>query len=94
MQFLRVYSGFRCPKTVICLVPKCGTGYLTAMQILSKRALRQFWETHPQAEAPLRTWYALVDKAEWSTPNDVKAQFGANVDFVGDNRIIFAIGGM
>ena len=63
------------------------------MQILSKRALRQFWDIHPQAEVPLRTWYALVDKAEWSTPNEIKAQFGANVDFVADNRVIFDIGG-
>lgn len=75
------------------LVPKCGTRYGMEMQILSKRALRQFWEIHPQAEAPLRTWYALVDKAEWSTPNEIKAQFGANVDFVADNRVIFDIGG-
>lgn len=63
------------------------------MQILSKRALRQFWEIHPQAEAPLRTWYMLVDKAEWNTPNEIKALFGANVDFVADNRVIFDIGG-
>lgn len=63
------------------------------MQIIAKRALRQFWETHPQAETPLRTWYALVDRAEWKSPNDIKVQFGANVDFVNDNRIIFDIGG-
>ncbi|WP_062119613.1 type II toxin-antitoxin system HigB family toxin [Aureimonas sp. AU40] len=63
------------------------------MQILSKRTLRQFWEVHPQAESPLRTWHALVEKAEWATPNDIKSQFGANVDFVGDNRVIFDIGG-
>ncbi|ALN75619.1 type II toxin-antitoxin system HigB family toxin [Aureimonas sp. AU20] len=63
------------------------------MQILSKRTLRQFWEVHPHAESPLRTWHALVEKAEWATPNDIKSQFGANVDFVGDNRVIFDIGG-
>ena len=32
-------------------------------------------------------------KAIWSKPNDVKEQFGSNVDFVGDNRAIFDIGG-
>lgn len=42
---------------------------------------------------PLRTWYALVSKAAWAGPADVKQQFGASVDFVADNRIIFDIGG-
>ena len=45
------------------------------------------------AEMPLRTWYALVDKASWATPNDIKADFGSAVDFVADNRVIFDIGG-
>jgi mRNA interferase HigB len=31
--------------------------------------------------------------AEWDGPQDVKAMFGATVDFVADNRIIFDIGG-
>jgi mRNA interferase HigB len=29
----------------------------------------------------------------WGTPNDVKRQFGNTVDFVGDNRLIFDLGG-
>lgn len=63
------------------------------MQVIAKRTLRLFWLKHSQAETPLRTWHAIVDKAEWTGPADVKAMFGANVDFVGDNRIIFDIGG-
>jgi mRNA interferase HigB len=63
------------------------------MQILSQSTLKRFWEIHHQAETPLRTWYALVKQGDWSGPADVKAAFGANVDFVGDNRIIFDIGG-
>lgn len=35
----------------------------------------------------------LVDKAAWAGPADIKAQFGMTVDFVGDNRVIFDIGG-
>jgi len=30
------------------------------MQVIALRTLRTFWEIHPQAEAPLRTWYAHV----------------------------------
>jgi len=63
------------------------------MQIIAKRALREFWTIHNQAEAPLNSWYALVDKADWSSPQDVKDGFGTTVDFVSDNRIIFDIGG-
>jgi mRNA interferase HigB len=34
-----------------------------------------------------------VDKAEWKSPADVKAMFGASVDFLRDNRVVFDIGG-
>ena len=63
------------------------------MQVIAKRTLRLFWERHPQAEGPQQAWYAIVTKAVWKGPADVKAMFGTNVDFVSDNRIIFDIGG-
>jgi mRNA interferase HigB len=63
------------------------------MQIIAKRTLRQFWERHPRAKRPLSAWYSLVDKASWNGPKEVKAMFGNTVDFVGDNRLIFDIGG-
>jgi mRNA interferase HigB len=63
------------------------------MQIIAKRTLIQFWERHPQAERPLRAWYGVVSRANWSGPADVKAGFGATVDFVADNRIVFDIAG-
>ncbi|KAF5886736.1 MULTISPECIES: type II toxin-antitoxin system HigB family toxin [Rhizobium] len=63
------------------------------MQIIAKSALRAFWERHPQARTSLSVWYSTVSRAEWTGPSDIKTMFGANVDFVGDNRIIFDIGG-
>lgn len=63
------------------------------MQVIALRTLRLFWERQPQAEMPLRTWYALVTAASWDGPADVKQQFGGSVDFVADNRVIFDIGG-
>ena len=63
------------------------------MQIIARRTLRLFWERHSQSEGPLRTWYTIVAAAEWHSPQDVKAMFGTTVDFVGDNRVIFDIGG-
>ncbi|XUY25756.1 type II toxin-antitoxin system HigB family toxin [Agrobacterium sp. rho-8.1] len=63
------------------------------MQIIAKSTLKQFWQRHAQAETPLKAWYAIVSKAAWSGPADVKAMFGSTVDFVSDNRIIFDISG-
>ncbi|NTE85301.1 type II toxin-antitoxin system HigB family toxin [Agrobacterium rubi] len=63
------------------------------MQIIAKSTLKLFWERHAQAETPLKTWYAIVSKAEWSGPSDVKTAFGSTVDFVSDNRVIFDISG-
>lgn len=63
------------------------------MQIIALRTLRQFWERHPQAESPIRIWYGITSKAEWASTTDIKTQFGALVDFVGDNRVIFDLSG-
>jgi len=63
------------------------------VQVIAKRTLRLFWERHPQAERPLRVWHAAVRRSDWSGPADVKAEFGATVDFVADNRLIFDLAG-
>ena len=70
-----------------------GTLYSFPMQIIALRTLRQFWERHPQAETSVKVWYGTVSKAEWSSTADIKKQFGASVDFVGDNRVIFDLAG-
>ena len=63
------------------------------MQIVARKTLRRFWERHPDAELPLRVWFSRVRGSHWQGPNDVKAMFGNTVDFIGDNRLIFDIGG-
>jgi mRNA interferase HigB len=63
------------------------------MQVVSRKTLKAFWELHPQAEQPLSRWLAVVGKAQWLGPSEIKADFGASVDFVGDNRVIFNIAG-
>lgn len=64
-----------------------------AMNVIARKALKAFWEQYPRAEIPLGTWYEIVSKGDWSEPADLKRAFGNNVDFVGDNRAIFDIGG-
>ena len=62
------------------------------MQIVARKALKDFWTRHDRAEAPLTAWYLEVSKAQWTSPQDIKAMF-RSADFVGDNRVIFDIGG-
>ncbi len=63
------------------------------MQVVALRTLKQFWHVHAQAEMPLRAWYASASQAAWATPQDIKNDHGANVDFVADNRVVFDIAG-
>ncbi|CAN5655211.1 type II toxin-antitoxin system HigB family toxin [soil metagenome] len=63
------------------------------MQVIAKATLRAFWTRHPAAETPLRTWHVIASRADWAGPADVKRMFGTGVDFVGDSRAIFDIGG-
>ncbi|MCI0490220.1 MAG: type II toxin-antitoxin system HigB family toxin [Blastocatellia bacterium] len=61
------------------------------MRILSKKALREFWEKHPDAEKPLRYWYDVTKKADWNNFSDVRRDF-RSADVVGD-CVVFDIGG-
>lgn len=62
------------------------------MKIIALRTLREFWERHPQAEQPLRGWYAEASQAQWRTPADIKAAHG-NASFLNNNRVVFNIKG-
>lgn len=63
------------------------------MNVVARSTLVAFWRRHPRAEAPLRAWHDIIMKATPSGPADIKAAFGTGVDFIGDNRVIFDIGG-
>ena len=62
------------------------------MNVVARRTLVEFWTRHPRARRPLSAWYDLARAAELQTPQDVRDDFNS-VDFVGDNRVIFDIGG-
>lgn len=62
------------------------------MHIISLRTLRLFWANHPDAEQPLRAWYAIARRAHWRTPTEIRADYG-NASFVGNNRVVFNIKG-
>jgi mRNA interferase HigB len=62
------------------------------MRIIAKKVLREFWEAHRDAEQPLKAWYAEALDANWRTPAEIKERY-RSASIVGDNRIVFNIGG-
>ena len=64
------------------------------MRIVSRRKLREFWETpgRSDSEAALRTWFDVVSSARWTNFADVKRTYGGNVDLA-HGRYIFDIRG-
>ena len=61
------------------------------MRIIKRGALVAFWQRHPDAEASLESWYAVLRQASWKTPAEMK-QVYANADIVG-RRTVFNIAG-
>lgn len=62
------------------------------MNVVSRRVLIAFWRAHPDAEAPLTAWFNAARTAIWTSPHDIKAAYGS-AELVGDNRVVFNIGG-
>ena len=62
------------------------------MNVVARKTLQAFWTRHPPARGPLTSWYNHVKAADWRSPQDVRDDF-RSADFVGDNRVIFDVGG-
>ena len=62
------------------------------MRIIAVKTLREFWESHPDAEQPLRAWYATASRGRWKRPSDVKDDY-RNASFIANNRVVFDIKG-
>lgn len=62
------------------------------MRIISRRLLREFWDKHPDATIPLKTWFHDVERAEWNSPVDIKDTH-RNASFVANSRVVFNIKG-
>jgi mRNA interferase HigB len=45
------------------------------MNVISQKTLREFWERHPDAEDPLRSWYRNCRKAHWRNLDEVQEQY-------------------
>lgn len=61
------------------------------MHIISRKALRIFWNEHPDSKNPLQRWYKIVSNSDFKSFADLRQTF-PSADQVGD-LIIFDIGG-
>jgi mRNA interferase HigB len=61
------------------------------MRVVSRKALRRFWEKHSTAQPGLVLWYERISKARFETFNDLRQIF-PSADWVG-NFTVFNIGG-
>jgi mRNA interferase HigB len=62
------------------------------MRIIAVSYLRTFWEKHPDAEQPLKSWVDEVRKATWNMPVDIKKQYRSASIFK-NRRVVFSIKG-
>ncbi len=61
------------------------------MRIIKRGALETFWRNHPDAKSSLESWYAVLRKADWKTPAELKRVY-PSADLVG-RRTVFNIAG-
>jgi mRNA interferase HigB len=63
------------------------------MHIITQTRLRDFAKKHPAADTPLRVWEAMVRGKKYKNPHEVKTDFGGSVDFIGNGKTVFDVGG-
>ncbi len=61
------------------------------MHVISRKALRQFWERHPDSQSALSRWFKVMRHTDFRNLSELRAAF-PNADPVGE-LIVFNIGG-
>jgi len=64
------------------------------MRVIAKSTLKRFsaQAAYSDAQGPLESWHEEALKADWKSPQAVKAQY-RNASLCGNNRVVFNIGG-
>jgi mRNA interferase HigB len=62
------------------------------MRVFARKALRGFWEKHPDSEVQLAAWYREATKANWESPAKIKSEY-AKASILKDKKVIFNICG-
>ena len=62
------------------------------MRIIARKILMDFSQRHPDAKGHLESWWLLLKKSDWATPQDVKNAL-PKASIVANNRVVFDICG-
>ena len=61
------------------------------MHVISRKALRQFWEQHPESKRALARWFKIMQRSDFANLNELRVTF-PTADKV-DDLVVFNIGG-
>lgn len=65
------------------------------MRIIALSTLKAFWEEHPEytgAKEPALAWHRHALNADWTSPSDIKRDFGS-ASILRDGRAVFNLAG-
>jgi len=62
------------------------------MKVIALKTLKDFYLLHPDAEQPLKACLSEVQKANWTEPSEVKAQY-KSASILKSRRVVFNIKG-
>lgn len=62
------------------------------MHVISRKKLREFGETEPEAKAALDSWFYEARKADWKTPAQIKQKY-RSASVLKNSRVVFNIAG-
>lgn len=62
------------------------------MKLLGKKELSNFKEKHIDAQPQIESWEAEVEKAQWSTPHELKSWY-QKASLIGNQQVVFNICG-
>lgn len=62
------------------------------MRVFNRSTVRAFADEHADARQALFAWFAEVERADWTSPDDIKAQY-ASASFLAGNRVVFNVKG-
>ena len=62
------------------------------MTVIGIKVISDAIRKHADARTPLQSWLAEVKEAKWKNSQDIR-KFYRTASFLGDNKVIFNIGG-
>jgi len=61
------------------------------MHVISRKALREFWDRYPESRSPLSRWYTIIRRTDFKDFTELRTTF-PSADWV-EGLIVFNIGG-